>query len=119
MNEKVNEVIYNRASAYKQKTLAALKMSASPERRRQAADYGLPGKADARLDNLLESEKMTTQKALGQLENMMRMQSSPPPKQRSPNGKLNFEVYRNLERIETRASPQHQAISPFKPDNTI
>jgi len=33
MNEKLNEVIYNRATAYKQRTLQALKMTSSPERR--------------------------------------------------------------------------------------
>lgn len=32
MNEKLNEVIYNKASAYKQRTLQALRMGSSPER---------------------------------------------------------------------------------------
>lgn len=36
LNEKLNEVIYNKASAYKQRTLQALRRGESPERLERA-----------------------------------------------------------------------------------
>ncbi len=50
MNDKLNEVIYNKASAYKQRTLNALKMTSSPERQRRAAEYGFSNVVDKRIE---------------------------------------------------------------------
>ena len=41
MNEKLNEVIYNKASAYKQRTLQALRRGDSPERIERQQEYGI------------------------------------------------------------------------------
>ncbi len=41
LNEKLNEVIFNKAAAYKQRTLQALQRGDSPERRERIEGYGL------------------------------------------------------------------------------
>lgn len=50
LNEKLNEVVFNKAAAYKQRTMQALRMSQSPERRERQAEHGIPGKSDQRLE---------------------------------------------------------------------
>jgi GTPase involved in cell partitioning and DNA repair len=50
MNEKLNEVIYNKASAYKQRTLQALRRGESPERMEKVHEYGLAHPSGPRLE---------------------------------------------------------------------
>lgn len=68
LNDKINEIIYNKAGAYKQKTLEALLKSSdqiSPRgRRERAAAFGIYDESDARLRHVIESEKYTTEKAI-------------------------------------------------------
>ena len=54
LNEKINEIIYNKASAYKQKTLLALRMGESPDHRQaKGQEYGLNLSSDDRLEKVL------------------------------------------------------------------
>lgn len=53
LNEKLNEVIYNKASAYKQRTLQALRMGSSPERKERAHEYGIPNVSEQRLEQVI------------------------------------------------------------------
>ena len=50
LNEKLTEVMYNKASSYKQRTLQALRMSQSPERKERISEYGIANTSDKRLE---------------------------------------------------------------------
>mmetsp|Transcript_9256 Transcript_9256/g.8706 ORF Transcript_9256/g.8706 Transcript_9256/m.8706 type:complete len:98 (+) Transcript_9256:691-984(+) len=63
LNEKLNQVIYSKADAYKQKTLMALRRGESPERLQKADAYGIPHISEQRLEQAMEDEKMTSNKA--------------------------------------------------------
>lgn len=41
LNEKLNEVIYNKAAAYKERTIQALQRGDSPDRRERIDNYGI------------------------------------------------------------------------------
>lgn len=71
LNEKINEIIYNKAAQYKEKTLDVLRKNpetGSPRGRRERAQaFGISDYSEARLKNVMEGEKMTTERALGQI----------------------------------------------------
>lgn len=69
LNERINEIIYNKAAAYKEKTLEVLRKNPeqySPRgRRERAQQYGISDNSDVRLAAAIDGERMTTEKALG------------------------------------------------------
>ena len=79
LNDKINDIIYNKAAAYKEKTLECLKKNpeqGSPRgRRERQQQWGIPDNSDLRLKQAIEGERMTTAKALGQIQRVMRFQS--------------------------------------------
>jgi hypothetical protein len=118
LNDKINEIIYNKATSYKEKTLDALRRNndqVSPRgRRERAQQFGIGDMSDIRLNQVLADE-VQNDKAL---DTFMR-----PPKQ-SPRGLLqarsatNFSVVQNLERLEVgntitgSTRHDHTEISP-------
>ena len=76
LNDKINEIIYNKASSYKEKTLEVLRRNpdqGSPRGRRERQQYfGIPDSSDQRLNQVLDSERMTTNKALGNISRALR-----------------------------------------------
>jgi predicted nucleic acid-binding Zn-ribbon protein len=58
LNEKLNEIIYNKASAYKQRTLQALRRGESPERVEKADAYGVAHPSEYRLEQVINEEKI-------------------------------------------------------------
>ena len=71
LNDKINEIFYNKAAHYKEKTLGVLRGNpgqASPRGRRERQhQFGIPDDSDARLQQALDGERMTTEKALNQI----------------------------------------------------
>ena len=79
LNERINEIIYNKATTYKAKTLDALKKGSeqySPRgRRERAQQFGIPDNSEMRLNQVLAEERMTTDKALDSMQRMARQHS--------------------------------------------
>ena len=71
LNEKINEIIYNKAAVYKEKTLDVLRKNpeqGSPRgRRERQQQFGIPDNSDARLRQVVDGERMTTDRALNQI----------------------------------------------------
>lgn len=71
LNDKINSIIYDKASQYKEKTLEVLRKNpehGSPRARREKQTmYGISDFSEQRLKNTIEGERMTTGKALGQI----------------------------------------------------
>jgi len=76
LNDKINEIIYNKAATFKEKTLDVLRRNpeqGSPRgRRERQQQYGIADFSEARLRQAMESERMTTDKALHQIQRVMR-----------------------------------------------
>jgi len=84
LNDKLTQVIYNKAAAYKEKTLHALQRGDSPERRERIQAYGLQAAADC--DQLSDRGKRP-------------LKNSPSPL-RHASPETNSKVYKELERLE-------------------
>jgi len=70
--------------------------------------YGISDNSEARLQAAIDGERMTTEKALGQIQRVMRQQSpNRPPfsNQGGPAGVNNYAVVSNLERLEASTQP--------------
>ena len=68
LNDRINEIIYNKAAKYKEKTLEALRKNpetVSPRgRRERLAQFGIADHSERRLNQAIANEHMTTEKAL-------------------------------------------------------
>ena len=106
LNDKINEIIYNKAAVYKEKTLNVLQRNpeqSSPRgRRERQQEYGISDQSDVRLRQAIDGERMTTERALDQMQRVMRVQSpnrSPFPQQTGPTNS-NCAIVNKLERLE-------------------
>ena len=76
LNDKINEIIYNKAAVYKEKTLDVLRKNpeqGSPRGRRERQhQFGIPDNSDQRLRQAIDGERMTTDRALNQIQRVMR-----------------------------------------------
>ena len=106
LNDKINEIIYNKAATYKERTLEVLKKN--PEqltprgRYERQEQFGIEPESQIRLREALQQEKMTTEKALNQIGRVIRQQS-PARKPFAPDrGLTNYAVVHNLERLENQ-----------------
>ena len=76
LNDKINEIIYNKAATYKERTLEVLKKN--PEqltprgRYERQEQFGIEPESQIRLKEALQQEKMTTEKALNQIGRVIR-----------------------------------------------
>jgi len=75
-----------------------LRRGDSPERRERANEYGIPNESDKRLAQAENDEKYTTEKALGEIDRMVRNSHSP-MKYNEPGE--NYAVYKKLENLES------------------
>ena len=71
LNDKINEIIYNKAAVYKEKTLDVLRKNpeqGSPRgRRERQQQWGISDHSEARLRQAIDGERMTTERALDQM----------------------------------------------------
>ena len=73
LSDKINEIIYNKARMYKDKTLQVLQNrenlndSLSYGRKERAAEFRIPTASDIRLQNAIAEEKLTTRKAINNI----------------------------------------------------
>jgi len=107
LNDKINEIIYNKATSYKERTLEALKKNTdqpSPRgRKERAQQFGVSDLSEIRLNQVLADDKRDA---------MMFGSFMRQPKQPSPRALVqtksatNFSVVQNLERLEGNNSFQ-------------
>ena len=122
LNDKINEIIYNKAAVYKEKTLEVLKRNpeqVTPRGRRERAEqFGIPDESGERLNQALQNERVTTDKALGQIRGAMRQQSPGRHPLTAPKGVTNYAVVHNLERLEGQEHPaaphEQRSDSPLR-----
>lgn len=70
LSDKINEIIYNKASHFKDKTFQVLQSRENIHdmgRKERQAEFGIPNVSDIRLQHAIAGEKLTTSKAINNI----------------------------------------------------